>query len=103
MVPIPTSMAHVWMSIFDCLEEIHKMVEVVRHDKEVSLNYMKVYEREQIIREQGEQIGEARGIKLGEACSNIRTIRNMKDTIDKKKSHPLQGWIKILLKRFLRF
>lgn len=92
MVPIPTSMAHVWMSIFDCLEEIHKMVEVVRHDKEVSLNYMKVYEREQIIREQGEQIGEARGIKLGEACSNIRTIRNMKDTIDKKnRTHYRDG------------
>lgn len=48
------------------LWEIHRMVEVVRHDEEVSLEYMKVCEREKMIREQGEKIGEARGETRGE-------------------------------------
>ena len=39
----------------DTLREIHRMVETVRYDKEVSLEYMKAYEREQMVREQGKK------------------------------------------------
>ncbi|MCD7957656.1 MAG: hypothetical protein LUG93_18295 [Lachnospiraceae bacterium] len=35
------------------LKRIHKTVEQVRHDKEVSLGYMKIFEREEMLREEG--------------------------------------------------
>ncbi|MCD7883296.1 MAG: hypothetical protein LUI87_06285 [Lachnospiraceae bacterium] len=35
------------------LKKIHKAVEQVRHDKEVSLGYMKIFEREEMLREEG--------------------------------------------------
>ncbi|MCD7882733.1 MAG: hypothetical protein LUI87_03355 [Lachnospiraceae bacterium] len=35
------------------LKKIHKTVEQVRHDKEVSLGYMKIFEREEMLREEG--------------------------------------------------
>ena len=51
------------------LKEIHSMVETVRQDEEVALEYMKVYEREQMIERRGEKIGERRG--------EIKVVRNM--------------------------
>ena len=41
------------------------MLETVRQDEEVALEYMKVYEREQMIERRGEKIGE------------IKVVRNM--------------------------
>ena len=55
------------------LKEIHSMVETVRQDEEVALEYMKVYEREQMIERRGEKIGERRGEIKGE----IKVVRNM--------------------------
>ena len=49
------------------------MVETVRQDEEVALEYMKVYEREQMIERRGEKIGERRGEIKGE----IKVVRNM--------------------------
>ena len=36
---------------------IHRMVQTVRQDKEVSLEYMKILERERMIREEGKKDG----------------------------------------------
>lgn len=39
------------------LRKIHHMVETVKQDKEVSLKYMKIFEREEMIREKGREEG----------------------------------------------
>ena len=59
------------------LKEIHSMVETVRQDEEVALEYMKVYEREQMIERRGEKIGERRGEIKGERKGEIKIVRNM--------------------------
>ena len=43
------------------LQKIQKMVEKVKEDKGVLLEYMKVWEREQMIREEGMEAGIAAG------------------------------------------
>lgn len=66
------------------------MVETVRHNGKVSLEYMKVCEREMMIREQGEKTGikivEKRGIKIGdeqgEIRGNVKILRSMKKTMN---------------------
>ena len=40
-------------AINDSLKRIHKMVMPVKHDKEVKLSFMKIFEREEMIRQQG--------------------------------------------------
>ena len=40
----------------DALKKIHKMVEAVKLDEEVSLEYMKIFEREQMLIEEGRQM-----------------------------------------------
>lgn len=40
------------------LKEIHRMVQQVKRDREVSLEYMKIFERERMIREEGYVSGE---------------------------------------------
>ena len=40
-------------AINDSLKRIHQMVMLVKHDKEVSLSFMKIFEREEMIRQQG--------------------------------------------------
>lgn len=63
----------------EMLREIHSMVEAVRHDEEVSLEYMKAYEREIMIREQGEIIGKREGKREGEVrFVRIKLDRGMK-------------------------
>lgn len=70
----------------ECLRELHQMVETVRHDKEVSLRYMKSIEREKMIREEGEmrgiKIGEERGEKRGTVRNRLELIRNMRETME---------------------
>ena len=41
----------------DTLKEIHRMVNAVKRDEEVSIEYMKIFEREQMIREEGREEG----------------------------------------------
>lgn len=48
------------------LLDIHRMVETVRQNEEVSLEYMKIFEREQMIRDDGIEEGKKEGIKEGE-------------------------------------
>ncbi|MBS6118167.1 MAG: hypothetical protein KH896_07765 [Clostridiales bacterium] len=49
------------------LQKIQKMVEKVKEDKGVLLEYMKVWEREQMIREEGMEAGMEAGIAVGKA------------------------------------
>lgn len=56
-----------------CLHDIHQMVETVRHDKEVSLEYMKIFEREKMIREEGRE----KGLEEGREEERRNLIRKM--------------------------
>lgn len=47
----------------ETLKKIHSMVEVVKRDKGVSLEFMKIFEREQMLREEGRQEGREEGIR----------------------------------------
>lgn len=44
---------------------IHRMVQTVKQDKEVSLEYMKILERERMIREEGREKGREEGREEG--------------------------------------
>ena len=47
------------------LQELHRMVSIVRTDEEVELAYMKIYEREEMIREEGYGRGLTQGLTQG--------------------------------------
>ena len=47
------------------LMAIHQMVQKVKHDREVSLEYMKIFERERLIREDGYACGREDGYTSG--------------------------------------
>ena len=47
------------------LMAIHQMVQKVKHDREVSLEYMKIFERERLIREDGYASGKEDGYASG--------------------------------------
>ena len=53
---------------------IYRMVQTVKQDKEVSLEYMKILERERMIREEGKKDGYASG-----KAELIRIIRKKKE------------------------
>ena len=48
----------------DALKRIHKMVETIKMDEEVSHKYMKVLEREEMLIEKGQKIGQEIGRKM---------------------------------------
>ena len=50
---------------------IHQMVQKVKHDREVSLEYMKIFERERLIREDGY----ASGREAGKEAELVEIIR----------------------------
>ena len=60
------------------LMSIHRMVQTVKQDKEVSLEYMKILERERMIREEGREEGRRDGYASGKA-ELIRIIRKKKE------------------------
>lgn len=47
------------------IETIHRVVSKVRQDKEVSIGYMKSWERDAMMRDEGRQEGREEGRKLG--------------------------------------
>lgn len=57
------------------LEKIHHMVEDVKHKREVSREYMKIFEREKIIREDGIQEGRLEGIQEGRMNTLLSQIQ----------------------------
>ena len=52
-------------AVNDSLKELHQMVNVVKHDREVSLNYMKSFERDQMLIKQGLSQGLEQGLEQG--------------------------------------
>lgn len=60
---------------------------------------MKVYEREQMIREQGEKIGEARGEARGKVLENVAIIRNMKKAMPADQTAAVTGLDKAYVER----
>ncbi len=48
----------------DTLKDIHEMVTKVKHNKEVSIEYMKIFEREKMIYEDGLEQGIEKGIQI---------------------------------------
>ncbi|MDD3337563.1 MAG: Rpn family recombination-promoting nuclease/putative transposase [Lachnospiraceae bacterium] len=61
----------------DALREMHQMVKKVKQDREVSLGYMKIFEREEMLREEGLQQGFREGsIKsFVEACKEFNATQ----------------------------
>lgn len=69
------------------LSELHKMVSRVRMDEEVELEYMKIFEREEMIREEGIEQGIAQGIAQGQSeGSMLRLLQQITRKIAKGKS-----------------
>ena len=65
----------------DTLKRIHQMMERVKSDEEVSLEYMKIFERERMIKEEGHRAGHREGRQEGhregrqeEAKDNARKL-----------------------------
>ena len=57
------------------LMAIHQMVQKVKHDREVSLEYMKIFERERLIREDGYASGKEDGYASGKEAELVEIIR----------------------------
>ena len=51
------------------------MVQKVKHDREVSLEYMKIFERERLIREDGYASGKEDGYASGKEAELVEIIR----------------------------
>ena len=69
------------------LAELHKMVSWVKMDEEVELEYMKIHEREEMIREEGVEQGINQGIVRGQSEGSIlQLLRQVTKKIAKEKS-----------------
>lgn len=64
-------------AVSDALREIHRMVEIVRYDKEVSLEYMKAYEHDIMMQERGKREGKSEGKKEGKREEETRIVRKL--------------------------
>ena len=74
------------------LKKLHYMVETVKRDKEVALDYMKVFEREQMLREEGraeERINTER--EHSRAVAAEEEACALREEIEKLKSQIKQG------------
>ena len=70
----------------EILRNIHQMVNVVKMDEEVSFEYMKIFEREQMLVKQGIKQGIEQGIKQGrkEEQANTERERRRADLAEKE-------------------
>lgn len=68
------------------LKELQKMVETVKRDEEVSYKYMKVFEREQMLREEGREEGREE--------ERENTLR------EKKRADDLEEKLKLLQEKY---
>ena len=79
----------------DELREIHRMVDTVKKDEEVSKEYMKVYEKEQMLLRQGRE--EGREEERKESQQNMAIMRTQSvETIMRKQSITLQQACELL-------
>lgn len=60
------------------LKDIQKMVDVVKRDGEVSLQYMKSFEHDQLMYAQGEAAGREDGLRAGRLAEIKNTEREKK-------------------------
>ena len=72
------------------LKDIQKMVDVVKRDGEVSLQYMKSFEHDQLMYAQGEAAGREDGLRAGRLAEIKNTER------EKKRADMAQSRIKEL-------
>lgn len=59
----------------ESLKGIHRMVQIVRQDEEMSLEYMKIFEREEMLVKKGVKQGIQQGIQQGVKLEKINTER----------------------------
>lgn len=80
------------------LREVQRMVDKIKHDKEVSISYMKSYERDRMIRHEGLATGIAESIKV--FLSDLGTIpENITKRIDNETDLDiLRRWLKLVAK-----
>lgn len=70
----------------DTLQKIHNMVQHVKQDEEVSLEYMKIYEKEQMLIEEGRQEAE---LKFQEEIRQLHAMLAEKDKMLAEKDKAL--------------
>ena len=80
------------------LREVQRMVDKVKYDKEVSISYMKSYERDWMMRNEGRTEGRAESIK--DFLSDLGTIpENISKQIDSETDlDTLRRWMKLAAK-----
>ena len=61
------------------IQAIHEQVDAVKRDKEVGVQYMKSWEREMLIREEGKEEGREEGREEGIQCLNKLIIKLTED------------------------
>lgn len=57
------------------LEEIHQLMNQIKHDKEVGISYMHTWEREMLLKEEGHSAGLREGLLEGQASGIIKTCQ----------------------------
>lgn len=70
-------------AVNETLKKIHRMVEIVKRDREVSLEYMKIFEREEMLVEMGRreerQRAEAAEQELEKVKEELRKLKEERD------------------------
>ena len=70
-------------AVNETLKNIHRMVEIVKRDREVSLEYMKIFEREEMLVEMGRreerQRAEAAEQELEKVKEELRKLKEERD------------------------
>ena len=84
------------------LREVQSMVDKVKYDKEVSISYMKSYERDWMMRNEGRSKGktEERAESIKDFLSDLGTIpENISKQIDSETDlNTLRRWMKLAAK-----
>ena len=78
-------------AVNDSLKELHQMVNVVKHDREVSLNYMKSFERDQMLikqsREQERANTERERLRAEHAEKELAILKKQLDNLTLSSEH----------------
>lgn len=82
------------------LQKIQKMVEKVKEDKGVFLEYMKIWEREQMIREEGMEAGIAAGKKEGIALGKAEQEKETEK--ERRRAEKAEKEVEELRKKLLK-
>ena len=84
------------------IRAIHEQVDAVKRDKEVGVQYMKSWEREMLIREEGKEEGREEGREEGIQCLNKLIIKLTEDgrADDIVKAAQDEGYQKQLLEEY---